>query len=382
MAKSKPEPEEKTSSTNDFLTSLMEAHKGDLYNHIVPLHRLISTGSMTLDRYIRVRSGGVVRLTAKQPESGKTSESFVLADNFMKTMPKSKTLYVKAEGRLSDEMKARSGHTFVNSPADWKYGTVFVLSSNVFETVADIIEKLVKEMHEKGEYLCVIIDSLDGLILKKDLEVKGIDGNVMVAGVPKLTKLLFRRIALPITHYDTLLLITGQYSADIKIDPYAVSVPRLGDSSGGSSTPHQCDYILSYSPRYAGDMILEDDDAKPDPIKNKILGVWATIEIKKSATDTSGVKVKIPIRRGRVGSAIWVEKEVVDTAMSYDLIKRKGAWFSFDPSFVKEAKDAGVELKEQIQGMASVYEYVENDRKVFEWMYKKFSDLLSQESAE
>ncbi len=376
----KPEkPEAQEPSSNDMLASLMSQHKSDHYNEVEAKHVFISSGSLILDQYVKVRSGGVVRLSAKQPEAGKSSQSFVFAENYMKTMPKSKTIYVKAEGRLSPEIQARTGMRFVTNPAEWAYGTVFVLSTNVFETVADIVEKLIKDMHEKGEHLCVIIDSLDGLILKKDLEVKGIDGNVMVAGVPKLTKLLFRRLALPITHYDALLIITGQYSADIKIDPYAPSVPRLGDSSGGSSIPHQCDYILSYAPRYGGDLILEDENAKPDPVKNKIVGVWATIEVKKSATDTTGTKVKIPIKKGRVGCAIWVEKEVVDMALSFDLVKRSGAWFSFDAGLIKEAKEAGVTLKDKIQGLNGLYDYVENDRPVFEFLLAKFKRLLGGE---
>lgn len=384
MAKSKPESEEKTSSNDAFAASLQQ-HSEELYNDVVPLHRIISTGSLIMDTYIKIRSGSVVRLLGKGSELGKTSESLVLADNYMKTMPKAKTLYVKAEARLSKEMRERSGLTFFEALKDihkWVPGTVFVLDCNTFESVAGIIETQLKAMHERGECLCVIIDSLDGLILKNDLEAKGIDGNMMVAGVPKLLKLLFRRLGLPIVHYDALLIITSQYSADIKVSAYAPTTPRQGTSSGGSAVMHQADYVIQYSSRTQSDNILEKPEEKPDPQTNKILGVWAKPEILKSASDTSGIKLMVPIKRGRKGCAIWVEKEVVDIALSYDLIKKKGGWFSFDPSFVKEAKDAGVELKEQIQGMAAVYEYVENDRKVFEWMYKKFSDLLSQESAE
>lgn len=372
----KAKEEEVDSSTSDLLSSLLKEHADDHFNDIIPVNKLISTGSLKLDQYVKVRSGGVVRLTARVPESGKTSESFVLAGNFMATMPKAKTLYVKAEGRLSPEIQARTGLTFVTKGADWKPGTVFILSSNTFETVADFIIKLSKEMHEKGEHLCVIIDSLDGLILKADKDTKGIAGG-MVAGVPKLTKLLFRHLALPITHYDILLLITGQYSADIAIDPYAQKVPRLGDSAGGSSVPHQCDYVLSYAPRYPSDNILEDEDARPDPIKNKILGVWVTIDIKKSATDTSGTRVRIPIKKGRVGCAIWVEKEVVDIALQEQMIKKSGAWFSFHQAFADEAKAAGIELKDKIQGLASLYDYFEQDKTVCDWFKTKISSLAS-----
>jgi len=378
MAKSsKTAEKEQEPSTNDVLDSLMSEHKDDHFNDIEPSNKFVSSGSITLDQYVKARSGGVIRLVAKTPESGKTSQCFVFADNFMKTMDKAKTLYIKAEGRLSPELQQRTGLKFVTKASEWDYNTVFVLSCNTFEAMADIVLKLSKKMFESGEHLCVILDSLDGLILKNDKETKGITGDGKVAGVPKLTKLLFRHLALPITHYDILFLITGQYSADISLDPYAPKQVRLGDASGGNSIPHQCDYILQYLPRYQGDFILENPNEKPDAVTNKILGVWVTIEIKKSAADTSGVKVKIPIRKGRVGSAIWVEKEIVDMALAYDLIKRAGAWFSFDPQLIKEAKDAGIEVKEKVQGLNGVYEYVENDRDLFNWLLNKFKNNLA-----
>lgn len=380
MAKSKPtETTDNEPSSNDMLSNLLKQHKGDHYNEIVPQNRVISTGSLILDQYVKIRSGSVVRLLGKGAELGKTSEAFVLAENYMKTMPKSKTLYVKAEGRLTPEARHRSGHKFVNSPEEWEYGTVFVLSMNVFESVMQIVESLVKDMHSKGEHLCIVVDSMDGFILKKDLETKGIDGNAMVAGVPKLTKLLFRRLQLPITHYDTLLILISQYSTNIQLDPYAPAAPRQGTASGGSAIMHQADYCIQYNMRYAGDQILENPDEKPDPIKNKIIGVWATPEVLKSAADTTGTKVRVPIKKGRIGSAIWVEKEVVDLALQYDLIKRAGAWFSFDPSLIQEAKESGVTLKEKIQGLNGVYDYIEKDRAVFEWLLNKFKKVLNNE---
>jgi hypothetical protein len=379
MAKGKKdntEEQDNGQSSNDVMASILSENKDSHFNDVVPLNTFVSTGSLNLDAYVKVRSGGVIRLVAKTPESGKTSESFVLSENYMKVMPKSKTLYVKSEGRLSKEMMDRTGMKFVTTPAEWTYGTVFVFSCNVFEVVSNSIIKLSKQMHENGEHLAIIIDSLDGLILKKDLEVKGIDGNQMVAGVPKLTKLLFRHLALPIAHYDILLVITGQYSADIKLDPYSPSIPRMGETGGGSSVPHQCDYVLQYLPRYQGDFILEKPDEKPDIVKNKILGLYATIEVKKSATDCSGVKIKVPIRKGRVGSAIWVEKEVVDMAIQFGMLTRKGAWYSFDENFVNEAKTDGVEIKIQHQGLNGVFEYVEENKEVFNWLLKKFKSLI------
>lgn len=374
MAKSKKEEEvENKDSSNNALEDLLESTKGDHYNDVIAKNLPISTGSLLLDSQITVRSGSIIRLCGAGAELGKTSEAFVLAANFHKVFPKSKTIYIKAEARLSIEMQKRSGHTFVTSPKDWTYGTIFVWSVNYFETIASGLETLLKKMQELGEQLCIIWDSLDGTILKSDAE-KNVWGSesVKVAGVPLLSKLLFKRFALPLTHYDALMIVTSQYSANIKIDPYAKDVPRQVEGSGGSAIGHQSDYVLYYCPRYQGDYILEDPDAKPDPVKNKTLGVFATIDIRKSGTDVTGTKIKIPIARKRVGSAIWVEKEVVDMAMQLGQLTRKGAWYSFSELLIGEAAKDSIEIKAQHQGMGSVYEYIENNKPVFEWLYNKF----------
>jgi hypothetical protein len=380
MAKSKASKEESEDveiSSKDALGSLLKLTKGDHYNDVVAKNLPISTGSLLLDSQIKIRSGSVIRLCGAGAELGKTSEAFVLAQNFMNVMPKSKTIYIKAESRLSPEMQKRSGHKFVSNSEDWEYGTVFVWSVNFFETIASTLESLLKTMHDAGEYLCIIWDSLDGTILKSDSQ-KDVWGNesAKVAGVPLLTKLLFKRFALPLSHYDALMIITSQYSAAIKIDPYAKDVPRQIEGSGGSSIGHQSDYVLYYHPRYNGDFILEKPDEKPDLVKNKVLGVFSTVEIRKSATDVTGVKLKIPILKGRIGCAIWVEKEVVDMAIQYGQLTRKGAWFSFSQSLIEEAKLDEIEIKEQHQGINGVFDYINNDKAVFNWLYLKFKKMI------
>jgi len=379
MAKSKKEEEtkEEGGSSKDTLGALLKQFKEDHYNDVVAKNLPISTGSLLLDSRVTIRSGSVVRLCGAGAELGKTSEAFVLAANFMKVMPKSKTIYVKAESRLSPEMQKRSGHIFTNSSENWEYGTVFVWSVNFFETIASTLESLLKTMHENGEHLCVIWDSLDGTILKSDAQ-KNVWGNeqVKVAGVPLLTKLLFKRFALPLSHYDALMIITSQYSASIKIDPYAKDVPRQIEGSGGSSIGHQSDYVFYYHPRYNGDFILENPSEKPDPVKNRTLGVYSTIEIRKSASDVTGEKYKLPIRKGRIGCAIWVEKEVVDMALQFGLLSRKGAWYSFDEKIVEEAKADKIEIQVQHQGLNGVFEYVEGNKSVFGWLLNRFKAII------
>jgi hypothetical protein len=286
-----------------------------------------------------------------------------------------------SEARLSPEMQGRSGHKFAFTADEWDYGTVFVFPCNVFETIAKVLEQLLKDMSAAGENLCIIWDSLDGAILKQDSLKDVWDGkeSPKVAGVPLLTKLLFKRFALPVNYNDCLMIVISQYSTEIKLDPYSKEPQRQNAASGGSSLNHMSSYTLTYQSRYAGDMILEKPNEKPDPVKNKTLGLYATIEITKSGTDVSGTKVKIPIKKGVVGPAIWVEKEVVDMAMSYEMLKRSGAWYKFSDDVVKMAEADGITLKDSIQGEAGVFDYLSSNKDVLDWFEKKIRGFLGIE---
>lgn len=375
--KKEEEVEINKDASKNALSSLLEDSKGDHFAFVETTTSIISTGSLLLDSHVKIRSGDIVRLCAKGAELGKTSEAFVLAQNYLDTMPKSKAIYIKSEARLSPEMQRRSGHKFVTKAEDWEYGTVFVFPCNIFETIAKLLEDLLKEMRRQGEHLCIIWDSLDGVILRNDYTKEVWDGkeSPKVAGVPLLSKLLFRRFALPLNYYNGMMVVISQYSAEIKLDPYSKDPPRQNAGSGGSSINHMSSYTLSYGPRYNKDLILENDNLPADPVKNKIVGVYATIEITKSGNDTSGIKVRVPIRKGVIGSAIWVSKEVVDICLQWELLRRAGAWYKFSDDFVAAAATDGVEVKDSFQGLASVYDYIDKNKNVMEWMKSKVKDL-------
>ncbi len=383
MAKNKIKEEyiegEKMDATKNMLNSLLEGYKEDHYNHIQNETVKISSGSLVLDSLISVKSGDIIRLCSNSPEAGKTSQSFLFAKNYMEAMSPAKTLYIKSESRLSDELKLRTGLKFTEKSEDWDINSVFVLNCNIFETVAQIVESLLKITHENGIHLAIILDSLDGMILKNDYkkDIGGSEGGIKVGGVPLLSKLLFRKIALPINKYNALFMACSQYSASININPYAKDPPKMVEASGGNNISFQANYILNYASRYQSDLILEKPDEKPDMTKNKILGHYATVEIKKSSMDTSGYRARIAIRKGKVGNAIWVSKEVVDIMLGWSLILKKGAWFSFEDSVMKEAKESGLELKEQVQGLNNLYDYFEDNKQVFDFFFIKAKNLIN-----
>ena len=366
--------QEKEDTIKNLLGSLLKGYSEDHFNFIQNERIPISTGSLLLDSYINLKSGSVARFVGPL-ESGKSSQCLLIMANYLKTIQKSRALYIKSEGRLSEELQQRSGLKFVFSEEEWDFGTIFVLESNIFEAVCDIVQSLLKNMYEKGEKLVFTIDSLDAMILKRDYEKKA-EENVMPAGVPKMTKMFFRKLALPINKYDSLALLTSQYSETFKIDMYAKDKPQPVQGVGGSSVSHQPDWIFEYGIRYNSHYILENEDEKFDSIKNKYLGHVVTLIVRKSPNEKTGTVVKIPIKYGKVGNSIWTSMEVGDMILAWSLVKKNKNTFEFDDSIIKEAQENSIEIKKEVVGKNNFYNYIEENPQVCDWFYNKFKNLL------
>jgi len=143
------------------IQSYLEQNKGDHYNFEEERTYTVSSGSLLLD--IEMGGGigpGIIRASGVT-EGGKTSCALAFAKNFQK-MENAMVVYVKAEGRLHDDMLARAG--LDTSKEKW-----FVYKSNVYESVISLMRELVKNNPEKYRYM-FIIDSMDSLVPKNDLE--------------------------------------------------------------------------------------------------------------------------------------------------------------------------------------------------------------------
>ncbi len=380
MAKKKEESiQEQTSqasssdASKNMLSALLKGYKETHYNFDSQPPTIITSGSLVLDSVVTVKTGTTLRMGGPA-EVGKTSQALLFAHNYMAIMPRSKTIYVNAESKFSEELQGRTGMKFVFSGDEWDYNTVFVLESNVFDTICDILANLLKIAKDNGEHLCIIVDSVDMLTLAGNLEKKISDGK-KPAGVNYLTKELFRRISPQIRAFNALLIMITQYSATFKLDQYEKDVPNLMDGNQTHALNHQSSYALYYRPRYGGNYILENPkDKKPDPQTNKILGIYAKIDVRKSSSDNTGYTVEVPIVKGRIGNCVWTEKEVADMCVAYQLVSGAG-WLTFDEQIVKEAKSAGVEIKEKVNGINKFYEYLEENKPVCEWLKNKVTEI-------
>jgi hypothetical protein len=370
MAKKQVELEEQQDNSKAMMSAFLKSEGAIHYNDFDTVPVLITSGSLKLDAMAKVKSGTILRMGGPA-EVGKTSQALLYATNFMKAMPKSKIIYVNAESKFSEELKSRTGLKFVTKGEDWDYGSVFVLQSNCLDTICDGLQIMYKQIYEDGGHLCCIIDSIDMLTLKSNLDKK-IGENRKPAGVNFMTKEMFRQLCGPNMFYNGLMIMITQYSGTFKIDQYEKEAPTLMEGNKTHALNHQASVALYYRPRTGTSYIKENDEKKPiDPVTNKLLGINVKIDIRKSVNDTTGITIEVPIKTGRIGSAIWTEKELFDVLLIYGLVTRKGAWINISEDIIKSAKDAKIDLKPQHQGLEKFSDYFEQNPPIRDWLVEK-----------
>ena len=230
---------------------------------------------------------------------------------------------------------------------------------------------------DKSTRYFFILDSMDGLILRSDME-KEITEAGKVAGAPALTKKFLQRCSSAMNKFGHICVMIGQVSSKVEIDPYASKEVRQISATGGNAAMHFANWIIQFEHRNNGDLILENANEKPDPFKNKIIGHLCKIILKKTPNEKSNIMIKYPIRYGRTGgNSIWREYEIVDIMLIYRLLTKKGAWVSVSEELVKEAKDSGLELKEQHNGQAAFRVYLEDNAQLTNWLFEKLKATIS-----
>lgn len=397
-AKADKVPEVTAADPRVQMTKFLNANKEEHFNYVPDVDYKVSTGSLSLDIEIGGLGVGVHRLVGP-PGSGKSSEALEIARNFLATVPNSRVVYVKSEGRLSDNMQKRSGLTFVKRGEEWVVGSVLIFECNIYEAIIDLFRELILNNETDCRYLFVV-DSADAVNLRNDLLKKV--GEEKVAGGPLLTKKFLQKFALAMAKYGHMCLYLGQISADIKIDPYAKSVPRQTSGGGGTGVAHFANEVLEYQEWYEGDLILPDPDARVDRTKNRPLGHVVRIKLKKDDKENRYITVEIPIKHGQTGgNSIWREREVGDAMLGWGLVtktnpnppepkkgkeseaakpKKEGSWLYLAPQLVAELNEKGLlgEMPTQVQGLKQLYEELEAYPAVTAYLFDQFKARVAK----
>lgn len=357
-----------------YLKSSSEEH----FNLAEDVNYRISTGSLKFDSIIGGGFGpGIIRLSGAS-EGGKTNEALEIANNFLDELKQDGMVcYIKAEGRLSQEIQDRQRRKFVKKIDDWNSNNIFIFKSNIYERVVDWIDNVLTIL--QGKKVLFIIDSLDGLSRRADVE-KGITGdeNIQVAGVPWFTNQFLKMYGSKITELGHMAILLSQVRAKIQATMNRKKEEQLiSTATGGNAAVHFAEWMFNYDPRIQSNNILEND-AAPDFVSNKILGHWASLTISKSTNETSGYRIKYPIKHNVKGkSSIWREYEIADMFLSESFYKKNGSWLSMSEKCKKISDKEKLGMPESIQGVKNLMNCLAENPKACNFWYNYFVKYIS-----
>jgi RecA/RadA recombinase len=360
-------------SPEQQIASFLKENKSDHYNFEEDHYYKVTSSSLML---ASAMDGGIspgAHRATGITTGGKTSCTLDFMYHFLKGGSGRRAVYVKAEGRLSPEMKLRSGISFVNTAEDWKDGTCFVFETNVYEAVFSLMGELIRNNPANTKYF-FIIDSLDMMAKREDL-AKPLEQAGQVAGGALITSVFLKKTAAALSKRGHICWFISQVRDSIKINPYEKSAPRQGGASGGHAVEHAGDYVLEFLPRFNDDTIREN----PNDKNSKAIGHYCKLKIVKSNNEKYGHEVRYPIKYGRSNAtSVWVEREIIDLLLSWEQIEKKGAWFKIVPALRQEIKEnTGIDIPEQIQGIDNCYKILEDNKEVCSYLFDKLSKIIS-----
>lgn len=346
MARPKKNTDEQTDkkapiSPEQQLAAYLDATKEHHYALEDEVFYRISGDSMKLDL---ATSGGLipgVHRFCGVTEGGKTSCALTYMKNFLKTVPNSRGVIIKAEGRLTPEMKRRSGVPFADRFSNWQDGNCFVFDCNIYETAMGLMRELIQNNPKKTKYF-FILDSIDSLVPQGDINRDFTDAN-KVAGGALLSSDFLRKMALALAKRGHMAILISQVRSNIKINPYEKSDPKIVGASGGNAILHYPNFIYEFLPRYKADTIFEgDDENKP------MIGHYCKLILRKTTNEKTGEEVRYPIRHGQTGgNSVWVALEVIDMLLMWDMVTKKGAWFSPSAELLAEVESLNVPIQKK-----------------------------------
>jgi RecA/RadA recombinase len=356
-------------NNKDLLSNYLKSNKEDHFNFAGEQDYILSTGSLIFD----VELGGgihpsILRFSGVSG-GGKTSCALSMMKNFLSESKNRKGFYIKAEGRLSKQIIDRSGVKFVDDAEEWEDGTCFVFKSNIYETVANLVATLIQNNEAKTNYF-FIVDSMDALLPKGDKD-KTFEEAVKVSGGAVISSHFLRKMALPFSVGGHICALISQVRSEVKVNQYAKTDPRLTNASGGSALLHYSDWIFEFSPRYKSDYITATINGKEQNI-----GHWAKITFKKSPNEKDGKEIKYPIKHNQNdGNSVWIEYEIADLMLTWEMAKKAGAWIKIDQSLIEELKSNKISFPESVQGIDNLRLALTNNPEACNFLFKKFKDI-------
>jgi hypothetical protein len=190
-----------------------------------------------------------------------------------------------------------------------------------------------------------------------------------------------KKLSIALAKRGHMAIFISQVRADIKLDPYSKAPIRQTSATGGNALLHFANWILEFEPRFKGDLILQNPSDKTiDVQKNPPVGHWAKVTVKKSPNEKTNLTIPYPIRYGRTGGkSIWIEKEIVDLLLAWEMVMKGGAWFSPSEDFLELLTQNGLSFPEKVHGESNLFKTIEEDKALLEFLIKYFRNMIGNE---
>jgi hypothetical protein len=210
---------------------------------------------------------------------------------------------------------------------------------------------------------------------------KSFEESAKVAGGAVIAATFMKKLSIALAKRGHMAIFISQVRADIKLDPYSKAPIRQTSATGGNALLHFANWILEFEPRFKGDLILKNaSDKSIDLEKNPPIGHWAKVIVKKSPNEKTNLTIPYPIRYGRTGGkSIWIEKEIVDLLLAWELVNKGGAWFSPSEDFIQLLSENNLSFPEKIHGEAALFKTIEDDEKLLSFLIEYFRKMISNE---
>jgi len=375
IVKEKEESSEEKRDIKFLIGDYLKKNQTDHYNFEESHDYKVSSSSLLLDIEV-MPSPGIVRLTGSAA-CGKSSCALSYIKNFLKE-PNRRAIYFKNEGRLSNEIRIRSGVNFTTNFDEFADGKCLIIQSNIFEFCFGLVRELITK--NDGTKFMFCFDSADAMVRKID-EVKSLSESETVASGALISSVFFKKTALALAKRGHIAIFISQYRSAIKINQYEKQAPRQGDASGGAALAHYSSLVLSFQPRNNEDYIREN----PNDKNSRVLGHYAKCIIEKSDCEKYKIPLRYPIRYGRSGgNSVWVELEIRCLLQQWSLVTTKGAWTYVSEELKNElleafANDDTIEIPDKFNGISALDTYLEENPKIVNYLFDKFKKLISSQ---
>lgn len=341
------------------------------FNELLSYDFFVSTGSLKFDIFLDGGYRPGISVFGAPPEHGKTLQCLAWADKWLtKFGENGEVYYYDTEGRMSVRKLSLSP---ISKNKHFKTNFFLWSEGNIYEDIAEDIWRLVQETKGTERRLFFVIDSLNMVVCKRDLDKKLAEDEKM-ATEATLTTRLIKRVGPHMESNGHHLHVLRQIRANMQAShPHS---KKTKSDSGGYALQHQSSLTGDVQKiwRGANSNTIYDSSVTKPKASDPYVGHYHEIVFEKTPNEKSGQKVSIPIKRGH---GIWLEREIVDICLEWGLIQKKGAWYSMEESIAKDC-EAATEIKEAYkwQGLDKVIDFVEGNKSVCDFLEKLIRNRL------